>query len=176
MLHHLSFLGLILFSSSALAATIPQDTTLTTPTNLATNRTLNASSNAAFVCNKQTAGKVTEPLYKDCGAALLALPMNPAIGTFYNTGGGDFQLPMFETYKSCQVLIELRSRYDKVRSSWLAIHAAATELSIACLTSTDIVPSAYTFLDELQSAKITLKGVSRQLGDGNSGTDATATS
>ena len=82
---------------------------------------------------------------------------------------------MFETYKSCQVLVELRSRYDKLRSSWLAIHAAATELSIACLTSTTIVPSAYTFLDELQSVKITLKGVSRQLGDGNSGTDPTAT-
>lgn len=83
---------------------------------------------------------------------------------------------MFETYKSCQVLLEMRSRYDKLRSSWLAVHAAATELSMACLTSPGIVPSAYTYLDELQTVKITLKGVSRPLGDGNNGTEGTATS
>ena len=83
---------------------------------------------------------------------------------------------MFETYKSCQVIVEMRSRYDRLRSSWLAVHAAATELNIGCLTAAAIVPSAYTYLDELQTVKITLRGVSRQLGDGNSGIDTTATS
>ena len=176
MLPHLPFLGLALLSSSALAATIPQSTTLTAPTNPATNRTLNATSNAAFVCNKQTPGTVVSPLFGDCAGALRSLPLNPAIGNFYNTGQGDFQLPMFETYKSCQVLVEMRSRYDRLRSSWLAVHVAATELSIGCLTSPGIVPSAYTYLDELQTVRITLKGVQRRLGDGSSGTDATATS
>ena len=177
MLSHLPFLSLALLSSSALAATIPQGTTLSTPTNPATNRTLDATSNAAFVCNKQQPGTVVSPLSADCAGALLSLPLNPAIGDFYNTGRGDFQLPTFETYKSCQVLVEIRSRYDRLRSSWLAIHAAAAELNLACLTSsTALVPSAYTYLDELQTVKITLKGVRRQLGDGNSGANATATS
>ena len=176
MLPHLRFLSLALLSSSALAATIPQSTTLTSLTNAAMSRTLDASSNAAFVCNKQTPGTAVQPLFGDCAGALLSLPLNPAIGIFYNTGPGDFQLPMFETYKSCQVVIELRSRYDKLRSSWLAIHAAATELSIGCLTSSGIVPSAYTYLDELQTVKITLKGAPRRLGDGNNGTDGAATS
>ena len=176
MLPHLSFLGLILLSSSALAATIPHGATLTASTNPAANGTLNATSNAAFVCNKQTPGTVVSPLFGDCAGALRSLPLNPAIGNFYNTGQGDFQLPMFETYKSCQVLVEMRSRYDKLRSSWLAVHVAATELNIGCLTSPGIVPSAYTYLDELQTVKITIKGVQRRLGDGESGTDGTATS
>ena len=173
---HFPFLGLALLCSSALAATIPQSTALTTPTNPATNRTLNATSNAAFVCNKQTPGRVAEPLFGDCAGALLSLPLNPAIGYFYNTGQGDFQLPVFERYKSCEVLVEMRSRYDKLRSSWLAVHVAATELNVACLSNEAIMPSAYTYLDELQTVKISLRGVQRGLGDGTNGTGATATS
>ena len=188
MLPHLPFVGLALFFSSALAATIPQGTTLTTPMEPAanhnaatpiapaTNNTLNATSNANFVCGGNTRREFVRPDYQDCAGALLSLPFNAAVGIFYNTGAGNYQLPVFETYRSCQVLVEVRSRYARLQSSWLAVHAAATELNIRCLSDHAAVPYAYKWIDEEQTVKVTLKGPQRSLGDGNGGTDATATS
>ena len=170
MLPHLPFLGLALFFSSALAATIPQGTTLTTPINPsandnaatainpATNNTLNANSFATFVCGGNTRREFIRPDYKDCAGAILSLPLTAPVGIFYNTGAGDYQLPVFETYRSCQVLVEVRSRYARLQSSWLAVHAAATELNIRCYSDHAAVPYAYKWLDEGQTVKVTLKG------------------
>ena len=178
MLLHLPFLGLALFSSPALTMTIPQGTSLTTPTTSPhTNGSLNATSNGAYVCSKRGAQMRTQPDFADCAGALRSVPLDPTIGTFYNSGRGDFQLPHFETSKTCLVVIELRSPYDKVQSSWLAVHVAAMELNVACqdLREAPGLGSAYTFLDDMSQMKITLKGAQKQLGDGDDGTDANAT-
>ena len=67
------------------------------------------------------------------------------------------------------VLFELRSPYDKVQSSWLAAHQAATELNTACegTRQSPGLGSAYTYLDDLKnSLRITLKDPGRTLGNG----------
>ncbi|CAF9918319.1 hypothetical protein IMSHALPRED_004276 [Imshaugia aleurites] len=166
----LKTLGLALWSTSALAMTIPQGTTLSNPTNtLQTNSSLNTTSNSAFTCVKGGTQARAEPRFADCAGALRSLPLNPVIGTFYNSGHGDFQLPYFEPYKTCTVLVELRSTFDKVQSSWLAVQLAALELNAAC-EDVRMAPGlriAYTYLDALGAMKITLKGPGGQLGDGD---------
>ena len=173
MLLHLPFLGLALFSSSAFAATIPQGTSLTTPTNpLQSNTSFDAVS-SAFVCSINTASHRILPSFADCAGALRSVPLDPSIGTFYNSGSGDFQLPYFTSHKTCTVIVELRSTYDKVRSSWLAVHAAAMELNTACqdVRTAPGLGIGYTYIDELRSMKITLKGPQRTLGGGENATE-----
>lgn len=159
-LPHLKFLGLALFSSLALALTIPQGTTLINPAStLHTNSSLNATSNNAFVCTRRGPQSIMSPDFADCAGVLRSLPLNPYIGTFYNTGPGDFQLPYFETYKTCQVIIELSTAYDKVQSSWLAVQLAAVELNDACqnIRMSPGLGNAYTYIDNLKKMKITLR-------------------
>lgn len=179
MILHLNLLGLALFSSSAFAMTISQSTTLINPAStLHTNSSLNGTSNSAFVCTRRSPQTRIEPGFADCAGVLRSLPLNPNIGTFYNSGAGDFQLPYFETYRTCQVVIELRSTYDKVQSSWLAVQLAALELNSACqdIRTAPGLGTAYTYVDNLDSMKITLKGPGKMLGDGVDGTDATESS
>ena len=141
--------------------TIPQGTTLTNPTSdLQTSSSLNATSNSGFTCSKRGPQQRILPGFADCAGVLRFLPLDPKIGTFYNSGRGDFQLPYFETYKTCTVLVELRSTFDKVESSWLAVQLAALELNAAC-EDVRLAPGlgyAYTYLDDLGALKITLKG------------------
>ena len=161
MLLHLKLLGLALFSSSAFTLTISQGTILTNPTSdLQTNSNLNATSKGGFTCSKRGGGYRISPGFADCAGVLRSLPLNPKIGTFYNSGHGDFQLPYFQTYKTCTVLVELRSTLDKVESTWLAVQLAALELNAACqdVRSTPGLEYAYTYLDDLGAMKITLKG------------------
>ena len=101
------------------------------------------------------------------------MPLDPSIGDFYNSGSGEFQLPYFTSYKSCTVILELRSTYDKVRSSWLAVHAAAMELNTACqgVRTAPGLGFAYTYIDTLNAMKITLKGPQRTLGSGDGATE-----
>lgn len=174
MLLHLPFLGLALFSSSALAATIPQGISLTTPTNpLQSDTSLNATSKGNFVCSTNTASQRILPSFADCAGVLRSMPLDPSIGIFYNSGMGDFQLPYFTSHKTCTVIVELRSTFDKVRSSWLAVHAAALELNAACqdVRTAPGLGLAYTYIDELSSMKITLKGPQRALGGGENATE-----
>lgn len=174
---HLNLLGFALFSS-ALATSIAQGTTLINPAStLHTNSSLNGTSNKAFVCTKRTHQSRGEPGFADCAAVLRSLPLNPNIGTFYNSGPGDFQLPYFETYRTCQVVIELRSVHDKVQSSWLAVQVAALELNSACqdVRMAPGLGTAYTYIDNLGAMKVTFTGPGA-LGDGVDGTDATESS
>ncbi len=176
---HLNFLGIALFFSSALTLTIPQDPSLITPAStLHTNISLNGTSNGAFVCNKRGTQWHNGPSFADCAGVLRSLPLNPNIGTFYNTGVGNFQLPYFETYKSCQVVVQLRSGLDKVQSSWLAVQVAALELNTACqdVRAAPGLGSAYTYVDNLEAMKITLTSPTRDLGDGDELTEANETS
>ena len=169
LLLYLKYLGMALFSSSALAASIPQGISLT-------NGSLNAASNGAFLCSRRTSQTSVEPKFSDCAGVLRALPLNPTVGVFYNTGRGDFQLPHFETYRTCQVVIELQTSASKVQSSWLAVQVAALELNSVCqdLRSSPGLGSAYTYVDDSNLMKITLKGL--PLGNGEGGTNATETS
>lgn len=179
MLLHPNLLGLAFFSSSALAMTIPQGTTLiNTASTPHTNSSLNGTSNSAFVCTRRTFQTPVEPGFADCAGALRSLPLNQNVGTFYNSGRGDFQLPYFETYRTCQVLIELRSTYDKVQSSWLAVQLAALELNGACqdVRTAPGLGNAYTYIDNLDTMKVSLRGAGRRFGDGGEGTDATESS
>lgn len=173
-------LSLALLSPPALALTVPGSLDLTNPTpptttppttsgapplNGTTSSDLNgtASNANAFTCLKRTAQTTQEPDFADCAAALRSLPLNAAVGVFWNAGEplGDFQLPYFETYRSCQVVVSLRSAYDRVRSSWLAVAVAALELNAACqgVRAAPGLGSAVTFVDGLQTMKIELKGV-----------------
>ena len=182
-LFHLTFLSLALLISSALALTVPQGTNLVSPSDsIHTNSNLNETVGAdpkKFVCLKKGASTTIGPANADCAAALRAVPLNPNVGTFYNVGAGDFQLPHFEKYGTCTVLITMKSRYDKVQSSWLAVHLAALELNAACeaarkRTGFEALLKATTYLDDLGSMQISLQPSSYRL-DGTDGTNATAT-
>lgn len=76
------------------------------------------------------------------------------------------------------VLVTMRSAYDKVQSSWLAVHMAAMELNAACqdVRTAPGLGSAYTYLGNPGTLKISLTGPQRQLGDGSSETEANGTS
>lgn len=176
---HLNLLALTLFSSSAFALAIPQGTTLTNPAStLHTNSSLNGTSNSAFVCTRRTPVQRVEPHFSDCAGVLRSLPQNPNIGTFYNSGSGDFQLPYFETYKTCQVVVELRSTFDKVQTSWLAVQLAALELNTACedVRTSPGLGNAYTYVDSMKTMKISYKGAGGRAGNGIDETDATESS
>ena len=174
----LNLLGFALFSS-VLAMTISQGTTLINPAStLHTNSSLNGTSNGAFVCNRRSPQTRREPGFADCAGVLRSLPLNPDIGTFYNSGTGDFQLPHFEIYRTCQITIELRSAYDKVQSSWLAVQLAALELNSACqdVRTAPGLGTAYTYIDVMDRMKLTLAAPLQMLGDGVDGTDAAESS
>ena len=177
LLPHLPFLGLALFSSSALAMTISQGTSLSTtgPVLTGNTTTLNATSNGGFVCSRRNPQTGTQPRFADCAGVLRFLSLDPTVGVFYNSGRGDFQLPYFKSYKTCTVVVELRSTYDKVQTSWLAVHQATMELNAACqdIRATPGLGFAFTYMDDLQSMKITLQGP--RLGNGDGGTDTTET-
>ena len=186
MLLHLKFLSLALLASSALALTVPQGTNLVNPSDSThTNSNLNATVNAdpkKFECIKKGSGTTTGPANADCAAALRAMPLNPNVGTFYSVGGGNFQLPYFETFKTCTVLVSMKSRYDRVQSSWLAVHVAALELNAACeaarqRTGYESLLKGITGVDDLGSLQISLQPSSYRLDgtDGTDGTNATAT-
>ena len=186
-LFHLKFLSLALLTSSALALTIPQGTNLISPTdsihttsNL--NETVGVDPDKKFQCIRKGGSTTTGPTNADCAAALRAIPLNPNVGTFYSTGDGNFQLPHFETYKTCTVLVTMKSRYDKVQSSWLAVQVAALELNAACeatrqRTGYEALLKATTSVDDLGSMQILLQPSSYRLDgtDGTDGTNATAT-
>lgn len=183
MLLHLKFLSLALLTSSALALTVPQGTNLVNPSDSShTTSNLNETVGAdpkKFQCLRRGSTTTTGPANTDCAAALRAMPLNPNIGTFYSNGGGNFQLPYFQTYKTCTVLVTLRSRYDKVQSSWLAVHVAALELNAACdatrqRTGYESLLKAITDVDDLGSMQVTLQPSYNRL-DGTDGTNATAT-
>ncbi|KAM0805596.1 hypothetical protein BDR22DRAFT_291405 [Usnea florida] len=187
---HLKFLSLALLTSSALALTIPQGTGLVSPSDEpnttsdlnGTSSNLNGTIGAdpkKFECTRKGSTTTMGPSNADCASALRAMPLNPNVGTFYSVGAGNFQLPYFETYKTCTVLISMRSRYDRVQSSWLAVHLAALELNAACeatrsKTGWESLLKATTSVDDLGSMQIFLQPSSYRL-DGNDGTNATAT-
>ena len=167
------FLALALFSPPLLAVTIPQGTALVNP--LSTNLSLNATSNSAFVCSRRGRQMYNEPGFADCAGVLRSVSLDSTVGIFYNAGQGDFQLPFFASYRGCTVLVEVRSVYDRVRTSWLAVHMAAMELNAACqdVRTAPGLAFAYTYIDELDRMKVTLKGPGGRLSDG---TDASETS
>ncbi|KAL8681799.1 MAG: hypothetical protein Q9186_002114 [Xanthomendoza sp. 1 TL-2023] len=77
---------------------------------------------------------VVFPQQKNCVVAIRSLPDIPEIGEFHSQPGRDptFQLPTFQRYKDCEVLIELPPQRTS-KTSWLAIGLAATQLSLACV-------------------------------------------
>ena len=180
---HLKFLGLAFLTSSALALTVPQGTNLVSPSdNIHTNSNLNETVGAdpkKFECIRKGSSTTTGPSNADCAAALRAVPLNPNIGTFYSVGAGNFQLPYFETYKGCTVLISMKGRYERVQSSWLAVHLAALELNAACdatraRTGYESLLKATTSVDDSGYMQILLQPSSYRL-DGTDGTNVTAT-
>ena len=189
-LFHLKFLSLALLTSSALGLTVPQAPNLVSPTDSihtnsdlsGTNSNLNGTVGADpknFQCLKKGSTTTTGPTNADCAGALRALPLNPYVGTFYSDGAGNFQLPYFEKYGSCTVLVTLRNRNYKVQSSWLAVHLAALELNAACeatrqRTGYESFLKGTTSVDDLGSMQISLQPSSYRL-DGTDGTNATAT-
>lgn len=181
MLLHLPFLGLALFSSSAPAMTIPQGASLTTRqgTSLilppSDSSSFNATSNSGFACTRRTTQKVL-PRFADCAGALRFLPTDPTIASFYNAEGeGEIQLPMFESYKTCTIIVTLSPALSSVQSSWVAIHAAAMELNAACqdvrLTG---LASGFTYVDSRDGIKVTMQGSRYGVGDGPSNATETA--
>lgn len=180
MLLHLPFFGLALFSSLALAKTIPlgaslttrQGTSLTTPP---TDSSFNATSNSGFACTRRTNQRVL-PRFADCAGALRFLPTDPTIANFYNAEGqGDIQLPIFESYKTCTIIVTLSPALSRMQSSWVAIHAAATELNMACqdVRSTGLA-SGFTYVDIREGIKVTMQGSRFGVGDGTSNATETA--
>ena len=165
------FLGLALLSPSILALTIPQSTSLANISQ--TNNGLNVTANGGFTCTKRDASVRIQPGFADCAGALRLLPLDPSVGIFYGQGRGDFQLPYFDTYKSCTVLVSLHSSIDRVQSSWLAVQVAAMELNEACqdVRTAPGLGFATTFVDGLNSMKITLQGPRKTLSDGDDGGD-----
>ena len=175
LLHIPLFLGLALLCPSILALTLAQGTTsLVTPTT--PNSGLNVTAgDKKFTCNRITSQTRAAPGFADCAGVLRQLPLNPTVGTFYNTGRGDFQLPHFVSYRTCTVIISLRRSVDKVQSSWLAVQVAAMQLNEACqdIRAMPGLGYATTFIDDLDVMTVTLTGPQRAL-DGKNGTIETS--
>ena len=136
-----------------LSASIP-DTSLTITQPVEHNLT---SVGATFLCRPQPGFRtVVFPTTADCAAALRALPSSPDVGIFHTGGSSDgFQLPVFERYRKCEVLIE----GSNGRSSWLEIGLAAIELNMACLESGPASNTGgTTYVSPYNRIKITLRG------------------
>lgn len=58
------------------------------------------------------------------------------------------------------MVVELSKSYDRVQSSWLAVQVAALELNAACqdIREAPGLGNAYTYVDALNTMKITLRG------------------
>ncbi|KAL8715876.1 MAG: hypothetical protein Q9220_000543 [cf. Caloplaca sp. 1 TL-2023] len=121
--------------------------------------------------------RVIIPDSQNCAGALRALPSRPQIANIH-TGGVDdgFQLPTFERYKNCEVLIEGATANTNVESSWLEIGLAATQLNDACLVVNvgRVGGLTYTGGPYGRAIKITLRGYARPKDDQSNGTVATA--
>lgn len=113
----------------------------------------------------------------NCAGALRALDTDSEEGVFHNGGPGDgYQLPLFERYKDCEVLIETVAPGDDPVSSWAEIGLAATELNMACLSAAS---SNYfggvTFCGGGNMVKISLRGTTgRPVENTNAGAAETA--
>ena len=61
-----------------------------------------------------------------------------------------------------------------MQSSWLAVQLAALELNGACqdVRAAPGLGNAYTYIDNLNSMKLSFRGAGPRLGDGDDGTDA----
>lgn len=95
-----------------------------------------------------------------------ALPNLPDIGNFHIGPGRDanYQLPVFERYKDCEVLIELATPTTVSRTSWLAVGLAATQLNIACVNDKEASLGGKTAIGDARSndIKITIRGFERR--------------
>lgn len=83
---------------------------------------------------------------------------------------------MFESYKTCTVIVTLSPAVSSVQSSWVAIHAAAMELNEACqdVRSTGLA-SGFTYVDGREGIKVTMQGSRHGADGGASNATATAT-
>ncbi|KAL8836807.1 MAG: hypothetical protein Q9170_002768 [Blastenia crenularia] len=116
-----------------------------------------------FTCLPRPQGRdPVQPHLENCAGALRALESDAESAVFHNGPPGDgYQLPTFERYKDCEVLIETVNPGDDPVSSWAEIGLAAMELNMACLGGgSSLYYGGATFCGGGDMVKITLKGTS----------------
>lgn len=76
---------------------------------------------------------VTPPSFQKCAVALRQLPSTQDVGTFHTGGAFDqYRLPVTKVSGSCTVIVETANGGSSIDStSWLGLHVAAMELSMA---------------------------------------------
>lgn len=81
---------------------------------------------------------------------------------FHTNGDTDiYQLPWFERYKDCEVLVTLQYGQTLERSSWTEVHAKAMELNTACVDPTGNSPGGKTLAGWGDKVEITIRGLNR---------------
>ena len=69
----------------------------------------------------------------DCARSLTRLPYYHLPGVFHNDEPADiFTLPYIARYDRCQVTVSIDAYPGRSESSWLAIHAAASDIVFGC--------------------------------------------
>lgn len=125
---------IIHFALLVSSATVPNPTTLIAPN--AKNATILTSD---FTCRSGRPPQYPiKPKQQDCALALRVFPSRPEIYNFHNAGAADlYQLPWFERYKTCEVLVGIDAGEGDVESSsWTEVGMAAMELIMGCTDTT----------------------------------------
>ncbi|KAI4121695.1 MAG: hypothetical protein LQ338_006226 [Usnochroma carphineum] len=166
-----SFLPLfpLLLPTLISSLTIPDNARLSEP--ISPHNLTNPTANFACAPNPPYRTAVF-PHIENCASALRALPLDTENGVFHNGGPGDgFQLPVFERYRDCEVLVELKDpRADPV-ASWAEIGLAGMELNLACLISYSANVGGTTVCGGGGMIRVSLRGFARR-GVGDATTSA----
>ncbi|KAL8724337.1 MAG: hypothetical protein Q9181_006871 [Wetmoreana brouardii] len=86
-----------------------------------------------------------------------AFPADSELAHFHNGGAGDgFQLPFFERYKDCEVLVLLKDTRSTSISSWAEIGLAAVQVGMACATTGNV--AGVTAAGEGDGIEVTWRG------------------
>ncbi|CAF9908207.1 MAG: hypothetical protein ALECFALPRED_004350 [Alectoria fallacina] len=118
--------------------------------------TFNLTSNTTHLPTTQatcTAFKLFKlrPLYRDCNSAVDILSSSRVPGYFHSGRPMDtWQLPVTETFGTCDVLLQLAPFSLPERSSWRQVKAAARDLNEYCRTKkalSDVTGGAVTVGD-----------------------------
>ncbi|KAL2037485.1 hypothetical protein N7G274_009766 [Stereocaulon virgatum] len=78
---------------------------------------------------------VYRPSYDDCTDAILQIPDDNDMRTFYSGRAGPelSRLPLEKRHGSCKILIDLKSRAMEEQETWSKIWNRATQLNVICL-------------------------------------------
>ncbi|KAL8707965.1 MAG: hypothetical protein Q9220_007108 [cf. Caloplaca sp. 1 TL-2023] len=154
------FLLSLFFALISLAAALPAN-----PPSSSSSQTLtetlspqNLTVNPNFLCKPNPPFKTSiSPTLGNCAAAMRGFPADSELAHFHNGGAGDgFQLPLFQRYKDCEVLVLLKDTSAQPIASWAEIGLAMVEVGMACANTGNV--GGTTTAGDGEGIEITVRG------------------